>query len=198
MTDAPLAIPLLTSARIQARIHELGAALSPPDHGDVVLVADLNGCLPFVADLARAMSGRVSVDFLSVSTYAGGSDRARLRKDVDTDLYGRDVILVDDIVDTGLELTYLTSELARREPASLRVCTLLDRPQRRILPVRLDHVGFEVPDAFLVGYGLGFEGRYRNLDLVAIADHDVLVADPDAYVAQLYGPAGRGHEPQKA
>jgi len=139
----------------------------------------------------------VSVDFLSVSTYGGGSDRVRLRKDVDTDLHGRHVVLVEDIVDTGLELSYLRGELTRREPASLRVCTLLDRPQRRILPVALDHVGFEVPDAFLVGYGLGFAGRYRNLDLVAIADHEALLADPDVYVTQLYGLASGGRDGEK-
>jgi hypoxanthine phosphoribosyltransferase len=114
----------------------------------------------------------------------------RLVKDLDTDISGRRVVLVEDIVDTGLKLGFLLRELERRRPARLEVCTLLDRPARRILPVPVDHVGFEVPDQFLVGYGLGYAGRYRDLDLLAVVDHDRLVADPDAYVDRLY-PATR-------
>jgi hypoxanthine phosphoribosyltransferase len=158
---------------------------------DLVLVAVLKGSLLFVADLARAVGAEggtdVEIDFLAISAYAPGTGRVRLVKDLDVDVAGRDVVIVEDVVDTGLTLGFLLGELGRRGPASLRVCTLFDRPARRILPVPVDHVGFEVPDAFLLGYGLDYAGRYRNLPMVAVGDLDALRVDPDVYVPQLYG-----------
>jgi hypoxanthine phosphoribosyltransferase len=133
------------------------------------------------------------IDFLAISPYEPGTGRVRLVKDLDLDLAGRDVVLVEDIVDTGLTLAFLMGELGRRDPASLQVCTLLDRSSRRILPTPLRFVGFEIPDEFVLGYGLDYAGRYRNLDLIAVGDAEVLAADPDAYVAQLYG-QGRTRE----
>jgi hypoxanthine phosphoribosyltransferase len=133
------------------------------------------------------MTTSPEVDFLAISTYQPNTGRVRILKDLETDIHDRDVVLVEDIVDTGLTLAYLTGELARRDPASLAVCTLLDKPARRILPAELAFVGFEVPDVFVIGYGLDFAGRYRNLQLLAAGDLDTLAADPDAYVAQLYG-----------
>jgi hypoxanthine phosphoribosyltransferase len=149
-------------------------------------VAVLKGSLPFVADLTRALPGEVLVDFLAISSYAPDSGRVRIVKDLDLDVRDRSVILVEDIVDTGLTMGFLLGELRRREPRRLSVCTLFDRDVRRILPVPVDHVGFTVPDAFVLGYGLDYAGRYRNLPIVALGDLEVLRVDPDVYVPQLY------------
>jgi hypoxanthine phosphoribosyltransferase len=111
----------------------------------------------------------------------------RMLKDLDNDITGRDVVIVEDIVDTGLTSAFLRAELSRRDPSSVSVCTLLDRPARRVVPVDLEFVGCEIPDEFVVGFGLDHEGRYRNLDLVAVADPELLRTDPDAYVEALYG-----------
>jgi hypoxanthine phosphoribosyltransferase len=110
----------------------------------------------------------------------------RIVKDLDTDIAGRDVVLVEDIVDTGLTLHYLLAELGRRNPRSLAVCTLLDRTSRRIIPTPIRYRGFEIGDEFVLGYGLDFSQRYRNLDRVVLADVEVLQDDPDAYVGSLY------------
>ena len=140
----------------------------------VVLVAVLKGSLIFLADLVRSLTIRPAIDFLAISRYEPDTGRVRLVKDLDSDITGRDVLLVEDIVDTGLSLGYLLGELGRREPASLEVCTLLDKSVRRILPTPLAFVGFEVPDVFVLGYGLDFAGRYRNLDVVVAGDIDAL------------------------
>jgi hypoxanthine phosphoribosyltransferase len=174
-------------------VKRLGGELSSTTDDGVVLVPVLKGSLLFVADLVRSMSVSPVVDFLAISTYAQGTGRVRLVKDLDTDIEGRDVVLVEDIVDTGLTLAYLLGELGRRSPASLRVCALLDRPGGRIVPTPLDFVGFEIPNEYVIGYGLDYAGRYRNLDVLAAADPDRLRHDPDAYVAQLYhADRGRG------
>ena len=128
----------------------------------------------------------MEIDFLGISSYAPDSGRVRLTKDLGTDLADREVILVEDVVDTGLTLAYLLAQLRARGPAVLEVCTLFDKRARRIVPQPLAYVGFEIGDEFVVGYGLDFRGRYRNLDLVASGDLDALAADPDAYVAELY------------
>ena len=180
---------LVTGEELRATVRRLGAELSAAYADGVVLVAVLKGSVVFLADLVRAMTVAPVVEFLAVSAYGQGTGRVRLVKDLDVDIGGRDVVLVEDIVDTGLTLAYLTGELTRREPASLSVCTLLDKPARRILPADLAHVGFEVPDVFVLGYGLDFAGRYRNLQLLAAGDLDTLARDPDAYVPQLYGRA---------
>jgi len=157
------------------------------DHPDgVLLVAVLKGSVLFLADLVRAVSVPVEIDFLGISSYAPDSGRVRLTKDLGTDLKDRDVVLVEDVVDTGLTLAYLLAQLRARGPARLEVCTLFDKQARRIVPQPLRYVGFEIGDEFVVGYGLDFRGRYRNLDLVAAGDLDALAADPDAYVGQLY------------
>ena len=165
----------------------MGRSLSESYPDGLVLVAVLKGSVVFLADLVRAMTVSPVIDFLAVSSYGQGTGRVRLLKDLELDIGGRHVVLVEDIVDTGLTLAYLTGELGRRNPASLAVCTLVDKPARRILPADLALVGFSVPDVFVLGYGLDFAGRYRNLELLAAGDLDTLSADPDAYVAQLYG-----------
>jgi hypoxanthine phosphoribosyltransferase len=129
----------------------------------------------------------VEVDFLSISSYAPGTGRVRIVKDLETDIYGRDVVLVEDIVDTGLTLTYLLGQLGRRAPRSLEVCTLLDKRQRRIVPTPVRYVGFEIGDEFALGYGMDFAERYRNLDHVVAGDIRALLEDPDAHVRDLYG-----------
>lgn len=178
---------LVSAGEIDAIVERLAAEMSARYSDGVVLVGVLRGSVPFLADLVRAVDADVHVDFLAITPYTRGTGRVRLLKDLDTDVAGRDVVIVEDIVDTGLTAAFLLSELKRRSPRSVAVCTLLDRPARRVVPVPLDYVGAEVPDAFVIGYGLDYEGRYRNLRLVAAADSELLAADPDAYVSGLHG-----------
>jgi hypoxanthine phosphoribosyltransferase len=152
----------------------------------VVLVAVLKGSIPFLADVVRSLTIVPVVDFMAISTYAPDTGRVRIVKDLDMDIAGRHVVLVEDIVDTGLTLHYLLAELGLRQPRSLEGCTLLDRTSRRIIPTPVQYRGFEIGDEYVLGYGLDFAQRYRNLDRVVIGDLDVLREDPDAYVAQLY------------
>ena len=152
----------------------------------VVLVAVLKGSVPFLADILRAMTIVPEVDFMSISSYAPESGRVRIIKDLDLDVSGRDVVLVEDIVDTGLTLTYLLGELRRRNARSVAACTLLDKTVRRIVPTPVEFVGFEIEDHFVLGYGLDYGERYRNLDRVIAGDLDDLQRDPDAYVEMLY------------
>lgn len=177
---------LIPADELRAGVARLAAAVSA-DHPDgVVLVAVLKGSVPFMADLVRALTVPVEVDFLAVSSYAEGTGRVRLVKDLDIDLNGRAVVLVEDVVDTGLTLTWLRGVLGARGPRSLRVCTLLDKAVRRIVPTQLDYVGFELADVFALGYGLDFAERYRNLDRIVGGELEVLKADPDAYVDALF------------
>ncbi len=142
--------------------------------------------MPFLADLVRAVAVEVSVDFLAISAYAEGTGRVRIVKDLETDIWGRDVVLVEDLVDTGLTATYVLGELRRRGPRTVEVCTVLDKAVRRLVPVRLRFVGFEIGDEFVIGYGMDFGERYRNLDRIVAADLHALRADPDAHVEALY------------
>jgi hypoxanthine phosphoribosyltransferase len=152
----------------------------------VVLVAVLKGSIPFLSDLVRRLTIVPVIDFMAISAYAPETGRVRIVKDLDMDISERDVVLVEDIVDTGLTLHYLLAELGRRNPRTLEACTLLDRTSRRIIPTPVRYRGFEIGDEFVLGYGLDFSQRYRNLDRVVLADVDVLREDPDAYVPSLY------------
>ena len=158
---------LLTAEQISRRVTELAAEIDAHFAGRRPhLVCILKGACVFLADLMRALTVESSLDFMGVSSYDGGSaasGEVRITKDLDHSLEGLVVLLVEDIVDTGLTLNYLRQMLLRRNPASLKVAALLDKPSRRVQPVVLDFVGFEVPDRFLVGYGLDFEQRYRHL-----------------------------------
>ena len=177
---------LIDSDDLRAGVARLGTELSARYEDGVVLAAVLKGSLLFLADLVREMTVAPEVDFLAISTYQPNTGRVRIVKDLEGDIHGRDVVLVEDIVDTGLTAGYLLRELGQRGPRSLAICTLLDKAARRLLPVPLDFTGFEIPDAFVLGYGLDFAGRYRNLDAVFAGDLDALREDPDAHVKALY------------
>ena len=164
----------------------MAAEISRAHTDGVVLVAVLKGSVPFLSDLVRALTVLPVIDFMAISAYAPDSGRVRIVKDLDLDITGRDVVLVEDIVDTGLTLHYLLAELGRRQPRSLEACTLLDRTSRRIIPTPVHYRGFEIGDEFVLGYGLDFDQRYRNLDRVVVADLAVLREDSDAYVSALY------------
>jgi hypoxanthine phosphoribosyltransferase len=191
MTAEPIAEVLIDSTRLEARIRELAAELDEELKGDEppVLVGILKGSTLFLADLVRCLSVDVIVDFMSISSYSsGGSGVVRIIKDLDEDVAGKDVVVVEDIVDTGLTLNYLRRTLEARGARSLRTVTLLDKAARRIVPVPVEHVGFEIPDVFVVGYGLDFQGRYRNLsDILAVKDIARLANDPAALVATTFG-----------
>jgi hypoxanthine phosphoribosyltransferase len=179
---------LLDEAAIADTVARLASEITA-DHPDgVVLVGVLKGASIFLADLARAISDvDVTVGFIAISRYAPDSGRVRILHDVDLDLAGRDVVLVEDLVDTGLTVGYLTGHLEGQGPRRVDVCTLLDRPARRILPVPVRYVGVEIPDVFVLGYGLHRADLYRNVPRVVVADRDVVAATPDAYVDALYG-----------
>jgi len=172
---------------IEAAVARIGREISAENPDGVTLVGVLKGSYCFLADLLRAIQVDTKVDFLAISSYGGGGGRVRILKDLDLDICGERVILVEDIVDTGLTVNYVLGELRRREPASLHACTLLDRPARRILPVPLRHVGFTIPDAYAIGYGLDWSGRYRNAPALFAADVATLERDPDAYVSEIFG-----------
>ncbi len=158
---------LLDSGTIQKRVHELGAQITRDYLGTTVhLIAILKGASVFHADLVRAIHLGVSFDFIAVGSYGAStksSGEVRILKDLDESLEGRDVLLVEDILDTGLTLHYLLQNLASRGPKSLKVVALLNKPSRRKIQVKADYVGFEIPDRFVIGYGLDFDQRYRNL-----------------------------------
>lgn len=155
---------------LQRRVNELGAAISRDYAGRVpVLVAVLKGSFVFLADLVRAVTIPVNVDFMAITRYGSGKrgGAVRIEKDLDLAIAGREVLVVEDIVDTGLTLGYLVRNLQARGPAGLAVCTLLDRRARRLTNLPIRYVGFEVPDRFLVGYGLDHRERHRNLPYLA-------------------------------
>lgn len=143
-----------------------------------------------MADLARAISTPIAVDFLAISTYAPGTGRVRLTKDLDSDIQGRDVVLVEDLVDTGLTLNYVMTELAGRAPRSLAACALLDRSRRRLVPVDIRFIGMEVDDDLLLGYGLEHAGIYANAPAVFGADLQELRADVRCHVRSLFSGSG--------
>jgi hypoxanthine phosphoribosyltransferase len=176
-----LATVLFGTREIEDRVHDLGRAITADYRGrEPVLISVLKGAAVFHADLLRAIDLHASVDFMSISSYgAASSGVVRIIKDLERDIGGRDVILVEDIADTGLTLSYLLSTLLAREPASLEVCALLDKAARRITPVDIRYRGFECPDRFVLGYGLDYAEVYRNLPfIVAVEDMDALAEDP--------------------
>jgi len=171
MADAPPPEILLSEQQIQKRVVELAAEIRRDCPDDVHLVAVLKGAFMFLSDLVRHMSGAVTLDFMAVSSYAkakSSSGEVRMLKDLDSGLAGRNVIIVEDIVDTGLTLTYLQEILRARNPRSLRTACLLSKPSRRQVDVAVEYVGFTIEDRFVVGYGLDYAEQYRNLPHIAV------------------------------
>jgi hypoxanthine phosphoribosyltransferase len=174
---------------VRRRVAELGRTITGDYLGrEPVFVTVLKGGAVFLADLVRAVDLPVEISFMAISRYGDAEEslgRVQILLDVELDLAGRDVLLVEDIVDTGLTSRYLLSVLRSRGPASVELCTLLDKTARRIVPVRPRYAGFECPDNFVVGYGLDFQERYRNLpDILQVDDLAALRADPDVLTSQ--------------
>jgi len=163
---------LVDEDALRTRVAELGAEVSADYRGrDLLLIGVLKGAVFFMADLMRHLTIPCEVDFMAISSYGDSTDSSgivRILKDLDINIEGRDVLVVEDIIDSGLTLSYLMRNLESREPATLEVCALLTKPARRQIDVPVRYVGFEIPDAFVVGYGLDFAERYRNLPYVAV------------------------------
>ncbi len=166
---------LLDAAKIQERVRELAAQISEDYRGRTPhLVGVLKGAWIFMADLIRSLSIEATVDFLSIQSYGSGatsSGEVKITKDLDVSIAGRDVLIVEDILDTGRTSHYLLGVLAAHNPASLKLVALLDKTSRRVIPVRADYVGFEIPDVFVVGYGLDYNQKYRRLPEVCCLPH---------------------------
>ncbi len=168
---------LVDEQTLRARVAELGEEISADYEGrDLLLVGVLKGAVFFMADLMRALTVPCEVDFMAISSYGATTDSSgvvRILKDLDVPLEGRHVLVVEDIIDSGLTLSYLMRTLSAREPASLEVCALLTKPERREIEIPVRYVGFEIPNRFVVGYGLDFGERYRNLPFVGVLQEDV-------------------------
>ena len=164
---------LIGEEEIRAKVRELGAKISADyNNSSVTLVSVLKGSLPFMADLMRAIEIPVQIDLMEVSSYGGAttetSGLVRILKDLSSSIEGRDVLIVEDIIDTGLTLNYLLRYLRGKNPSSLRICALLDKPARRLVEIPIDYTGFTIPDEFVVGYGLDFGEFYRNLPFIGV------------------------------
>jgi hypoxanthine phosphoribosyltransferase len=169
---------LIDKGALSDRIAELGAEISADYQGrDLLLIGVLKGAVFFMADLMRRLTIPCEVDFMAISSYGASTDSSgvvRILKDLDINIEGRDVLVVEDIIDSGLTLSYLMRNLESREPATLEVCALLTKPDRREIEVPVRYVGFEIPNRFVIGYGLDFGERYRNLPYVAVLSDDAL------------------------
>jgi hypoxanthine phosphoribosyltransferase len=169
---------LIDAATLKERVGELGAEVSADYQGrDLLLIGVLKGAVFFMADLMRRLTIPCEVDFMAISSYGASTDSSgvvRILKDLDINIEGRHVLVVEDIIDSGLTLSYLMRNLESREPATLEVCALLTKPERREIDVDVRYVGFEIPNRFVIGYGLDFGERYRNLPYVAVLSEDAL------------------------
>ena len=171
---------LIGEEELRARVSELGAQISGDYAGhDLLLVGVLKGAVFFMADLMRNLTIPCEIDFMAISSYGVSTDSSgvvRILKDLDINIEGRDVLVVEDIIDSGLTLSYLMRSLTAREPASLEVCALLTKPERREIEIPVRYVGFEIPNKFVIGYGLDFAERYRNLPYVGVLDPELIPA----------------------
>ena len=169
---------LIEADVLQARIGELGAEISADYAGrDLLLVGVLKGAVFFMSDLMRHLSVPCEIDFMAISSYAGATESSgvvRILKDLDMNIEGRHVLVVEDIIDSGLTLSYLRRTLGARKPASLEICALLTKPERREVEVPVRYVGFEIPNRFVIGYGLDFAERYRNLPYIGVLHPDLV------------------------
>ena len=167
---------LFTEQQIQERIRELAQQIEADYEGrEILIVGILRGAIMVMADMARSFNRHVEMDWMAISSYGSGTKSSgvvRILKDLDTDISGRDVIIVDEIIDSGLTLSWLTSNLASRNPASVEICTLLRKPEALTMPVDVKYVGWDIPNEFVVGYGLDYRERYRNLrDIGTLSPH---------------------------
>ena len=176
--EAAVGEVLIDRETLAARVAELGAEVSVDYEGrDLLLIGVLKGAVFFMADLMRHLTVPCEVDFMAISSYGDATDSSgivRILKDLDINIEGRNVLVVEDIIDSGLTLSYLIRNLESREPATLEVCALLTKPSRREIDVPVRYVGFEIPNKFVVGYGLDFAERYRNLPYVGVLDEHLL------------------------
>lgn len=168
---------LIPTEMLQRRVAELGAQISA-DYQDLnpLLICVLKGGYMFLADLTRALTIRHSIDFMAVSSYGNSTlttGVVRILKDLDRDITGRHILIVEDIIDTGHTIAYLLENLRVRGPASIRICTLLSKPSRREVELKIDYVGFEIPNEFVIGYGLDFAENYRNLPFIGVLKPDI-------------------------
>ena len=165
---------LISEQDVDARIAEIGAQISKDYEGKQVhLICILKGSVYFTCELAKRITVPVTMDFMSVSSYGDGTSSSgvvKIAKDLDETIEGKDVIVIEDIIDSGRTLSYLLEILQRRNPSSMKLCTLLDKPDRRVKEVKVDYVGFEIPDEFVVGYGLYYAQKYRNLPYIGIVE----------------------------
>ena len=170
LLDADIIEVLFTEEQIRSRVSDLAREITADyRNGKLVLVSILRGSVFFATDLARLIELPLSMDFLSISSYGEDSEGVvRITKDLEENIAGKDVLVIEDIIDTGFTLKYLLRTLSGRNPKSLEVCTLLDRRARRIIEIDLKYIGFEIPDKFVVGYGLDYRQRYRNLPYIGV------------------------------
>ena len=177
MLEKDIAEILIDEERLQKRIKELGEQISKDYEGkDLLLICVLKGAFMFLADLIRHIRIPHEIDFMATSSYGAATETSgvvRILKDLDSPIAGRNVLIVEDIIDTGLTLDYLTRILRARNPSSLRICTLLNKKERRLVNVPLDYVGFDIPNRFVVGYGLDFGEIYRNLPYIAVLKPEI-------------------------
>lgn len=168
---------LFTEEQIKVRVEELGKQISADFKGeDIVVIGLLKGCFMFIADLMRAIDTNVAVDFMVVSSYGSGvvsSGEIKVRKDYSIDIEGKNVLVIDDILDTGRTLAFVKDYLIVKSPKTIKLCTLLDKPERKTSKVEVDYVGFSVPDEFVVGYGLDYDEKYRNLPFIGVLKPEV-------------------------
>jgi hypoxanthine phosphoribosyltransferase len=167
----------ISADRIQTRIRELGAQIDQDyaGQGPLLLIGILKGAFVFLSDLSRAMTTPARIDFMGISSYGRGkasSGEVKVTKDLDISIEGTNVLIVEDIVDSGVTLTYLRHVLEQRKPKSIRIAALLDKPDRRLRPVKVEYVGFSIPDEFVIGYGLDYAENYRNLPEICILEGD--------------------------
>ena len=176
--DAAIGEILIDEETLAARVAELGAEVSADYEGrDLLLIGVLKGAVFFMADLMRHLTVPCEVDFMAISSYGASTDSSgvvRILKDLDINIEGRNVLVVEDIIDSGLTLSYLMRSLKARKPASLEICALLTKPERREIEVPVKFVGFEIPNKFVIGYGLDFAERYRNLPYVGVLHPDLI------------------------
>ena len=168
---------LITKEELAKRIEELGKQISKDYEGKKILaIGILKGSVIFLADLIRSIDSEVSIDFMTVSSYGNSTETSgelTIKKDLDTDISGKDVLIVEDIIDSGITLSKLKEVLLKRNPASLKICTLLNKPERRIAQVDVDYIGFDIPNEFIIGYGLDYAEKYRDLPFIGVLKREI-------------------------